>query len=299
MPVQDLLINLPYAEGAVEPADRIEAGQIDPQKITELAERIKAGNYTLAGNEDLIPCLCMDCRALTNGEATLGPKAAGGTMTLVVADALTYDSYRHKNDDAAQHKLRLFSELQQSGFKPGGHVPAGFPDNLTGGCGAEGKLDSDSPDKPSIFKFIVKNSKAIFDTLIALGYEIDSDLEESIIDNTRRLITQKYASNGTELAKVGMSIAPENNVQLEDGPQLAVLAAIMTKKGAYLDQKRIRQDYGPDYQVFEIEPWAIRNGAKVTSISEKEEHDREIAGMVFQVAATGVIGGAGLGIVVV
>lgn len=296
---QELLITLPFAEGAVDPTDRISRGIIHPEKITELAQRIKDGEFTIYGDTEAIPCICMDCRPTVDGDPTVGPKAAGGTFTAVVADALTFDSYRQPGENAAAHKARLFEQLQANSYRPGGHIPAGFPKNKEGGCGAEGKLHNKEASKPSIFRFMKKNSDNIFNTLRALDYEVDRDTEVGINDKLSTLIDEGYASSGAELAKVGVEVAPKENFELEDAPQLAVVVALMTRPGEYLDQKRIQREYGHDYQVFEIETWAVKNSAKATSLSEEEQTSREIAAMAYQLGASGVIGGPGLGIVVV
>ncbi len=291
---ETLLMTLSFAEGSVDPTERIERGEIDSQKGNELVGRLRNREFITDADPKAIPCDCMDCRGQSNGQAVVGPKAAGGTMTCVMGDALTTDSYRHPGEKAPEHKRRVLTELKKLGHKVGGHIGApGY-----GGCGAEGKLDNKEPDAPSILSFIGRKAPAIFGTLRTLGYEVEPELEAGISAKATQLRHEGYATSGEELAQVGKEVAGEENVRELEGQQQGVVVVVLTRPGEILDQSAIRKEYGDEYEVFEIAAWSIANGANATSINPEEEHQKLIAGLAYNLAAGGVIAGPGMPIVI-
>jgi hypothetical protein len=295
-------LKLNYAEGAVDPEVRKASGEIDQATIDSLKYGIISGEFTFHIDPHAIPCECMDCRFQANGEAVIAPKAAGGTTSLVIMDALTSNSFRQPGNKAPAHKKKVVSWLLELNQKVGGHraVSPTYADYA--GCGAEDKLDNLDPtsDRPSILSFISRKGPKIFDDLRSLGYKAGADIEESIIKETNRLHKEGYATTGKELSAAGEDVAGRSYpIKLLDGPQKAVLAVVLTEAGQILNQKAIRVKYGNEYEVFEIAAWSIKNAAKLMAGNLKQAKDMEIAGMVYQLAAAGVIGGSGLEILVV
>jgi hypothetical protein len=299
MPNVQERLRFTIAEGQVDPEPRIASGEIDAKKVDELESRIIQGDFTIHGDPTEIPCDCMDCRSQANGEEVVSTKAAGGTTTIVVADALTDNSYRHPGEKAPAHKKRILTELIKAGHKVGGHRADKTARPDFSGCGAEDKLDSKDPDQPSILEYLHRRSKDIFATIRSLGSEVEPELEAEIGENAQKLRDEEYATTGKELSEAGLQVAGEGSVKTLTGPQLAVITAIMRIPGERLDQKRIRAEYGPGYEVFEIAAWSIANGARATSLSETEEHRKTAAGLAYNLAAAGVIAGPGMRIAVV
>jgi hypothetical protein len=294
LPATHLTSTLAIAEGQVDPAPRVLSGEIRQERIDELRSRIRSGEFTTQIGQNLIPCDCMDCRPQTNGQMVIGPKAAGGTTTLVIADALTTNSYRHPGEKAPAHKERLFTRLIEKEHKVGGHIADNV--NLPGyaGCGAEDKLDSQDPSMPSILGFIGRKSQQLFSFVRQAGYDISPDLENDITAKAATLREEHYATNGVELSQAGKAVAGEDNIKVLTDEQRGVVIVVLTNPGDVLDQQAIADEFGPDYQVFEIAAWAIANGARAISATEEEAHAKTIAGVLYSVAAGGVIAGPGM-----
>lgn len=288
------------AEGAVDPAVRIASGLIQEEDIDKLEGRIRDGEYTVRDLDPAaIPCDCMDCRGTANGQMPKGARAAAGSFTMVVADALTTDSYRHPGEKAPAHKARVYTELRKNGQKVGGHVATSVPYPEYAGCGAEDKLDDTAGvDRPSILNFMQRKAVPIFNTIRGLGADVSDELESDITSKAATLQAEGYAASGKEISQAGIEVAGEDSVVELAGPQNGVLVAILTTPGSRLDQDRIREDFGSDYEVFEVHAWSIANGAKATSTSEAEAHDKEVAGLAYNLGAGGVIAGPGMRIVV-
>lgn len=287
-------MKLTFAEGAVDPEPRIAAGEIKSERIDELEDRIKNGEFRSQADPKAIPCDCMDCRLQANGQAVVGVKAAGGTMTVVMQDALTTASYRHEDEKAPEHKRRIYRELKNAGHEVGGHIGVdGAP-----GCGAEVKLDNKDPNLPSILRFMQRKGADIFGAIRMLGQDVSAELEDGITAKAGQLQAENYATSGEELAQVGLEIAPDNVRQLAN-QQKGVLVAILTQPGEILDQQAISNEYGEEgLEVFEIAAWAIDNSAKATSTDPAEAHAKLIAGLAYNLGAGGVIGGPGMRVIV-
>lgn len=287
---------LSFAEGTVDPQKRIENGEINPDRQQELIERILNRVFIKHGDPTAIPCVCMDCRPSVDGSFPEGAKAAGGTDTLVIADALTTDSYRRPSEKAPAHKKRMWGELSEAGHKVGGHTADNVANPNYAGCGAGDKLDDD--DDASILNFIERKPGALFGTIRALGTNVEPDLESSIITKATTLREEGYATTGAEFSRVGLEVAGPESIVTLTGPQKAVLAVITTIPGEELDRDAIAKEYGNDYQIFEIEAWSIVNGAKATSRTPEEEHAKTVAGLAYDLGAAGVIAGPNMPVVV-
>ncbi|HMH31222.1 MAG TPA: hypothetical protein VK534_01975 [Methylomirabilota bacterium] len=287
--IETEVLTLSFAEGSVDPAVRVANGEIEQSKIDELAQRLRNGEFRIQVDPESIPGDCMDCRRQSNGAAVVGVKAAGGTTTLVVADALTTNSYRQKGEKAPQHKRNMLEQLSKD-HEVGGHTGAegSVP------CGAETKLDGQEPDEPSILGFMERKSVDIFGTLRSLGYEVEPELEDDIVAKTTVLRQEDYATTGEELAAVGIEVVGRDKIRELSGVQNGVMVALLTKRGEILDQEAICDEYGDEYGVFEIEAWSIANGANKTALGPEEAHQKEIAGLAYNLGSGGVIVGPGM-----
>jgi hypothetical protein len=289
------IVYLPFAEGTIDPTPRYERGEISSEDTEEMLGRIINGEYTLYGDPDAVPGVCMDVRFDEDGMPVEGAKAAGGTTTPVVADALTNDAYRQPGEKDFQHKKRVLTQLKKLGKKVGGHIPH----RDSPGCGAEGKLDSEDENKPSILRLMVGKSAQVFDTLRSLGSDVTADEQAYITSKAQSLRDEKYATGGESMAQAGIDVVGEENLdKLPGGQEQAVAAVLMTEPGAQLDLKRLDQDF-PGYKVFEDHIWAIANGAKFTSAGELEARQKNIAALAYNVATTAVIVSPNMPIVIV
>jgi hypothetical protein len=296
-PIQETIKYLPFAEGPIDPSNRIAQGEIDVQIVDELITRIQGDEYTLHGDPTAIVNECMDSRGQTNGHMVVGVKAAGGTTCMVLMDALTNDSYRAPGDKAPTHKATIFGELKKNQQPVGGHTADTVPDPQYAGCGAEDKLDApddEHPQKPSTLRLLTQQANTIFDFMREAGYKVEPKLAQHITGKGQALRNEHYATSGKELSDAG---DPKHRKVLT-GDQKAVLVVIMTEPGAYLDQEAINKDYGHDYEVFEVAAWGIENSAKEISVTSEDQHAKTIAGVAFSLATAGVIVGPGMPILI-
>src|SRR5690348_11571675 len=82
------------AEGSVDPTARIASGEIREQTIDELELRLVSGEFRAEADPEALACDCIDCRPEVGGEAVNGVKAAAGSFTMTISDALTTNGYR-------------------------------------------------------------------------------------------------------------------------------------------------------------------------------------------------------------
>lgn len=285
---------LGFAEGLVDPQARIDTGEIRLDRLDELVRRLETDEFIIKGDEYALPCQCMDCRPQTNGDQVLGPKAAGGTFTITMADVLTTQSYRRQNEKAPVHHQRVAEELKQAGHEIGGHEADSVLDANDSGCGAQDKADSGNPDRPSILGFMDRKSTDIFGFINSLGINTSAKTEAEIKRRIAECIKEGYITSGAEISQATKKVGGNDSVTQLTGPQKGVVAAIVTRAGEYYDATAITKEFGPDYQVFEVSAWAIINGAKETSLTPEEAEAKTIAGLAFNVGAAGVIAGPGM-----
>lgn len=76
-----------FAHGTIEPAPRVEAGEITEDEIDEFVEALD-GDELYHDIESFIPKCCVDGRHRADGACKPGANAAGGVFSLVVADML-------------------------------------------------------------------------------------------------------------------------------------------------------------------------------------------------------------------
>jgi len=282
------------AEGAVDPQARIDRGEIRADRVDELVERLQTDEFIINGDPESIPCNCMDCRPMAGGGFISGPKAAGGSFTLTMGDALTTQSYRHPGEKAPVHHKRVTSELVKAGRQVGGHEADTVANEDDSGCGAQDKADSTNPNAPSILKYMNRKSKQIFGVINSIGLQTRPETEELIESNTAKLIEEEYITNGSEISAATKEVGGAESVKTLTGPQEGVVAAIITRPGEHYDMDAIAKEFGSQYQVFEISAWAIANGAKATSLTPEEAENKTVAGLAFNIAAGGVIAGPGM-----
>lgn len=288
---------LTIAEGEVDPAARIATGEISEAKIITLAEQLQTDEFYGQIPEGSIACVCMDCRPRQDGKQELGGNAAGGSYTLVIADALTHNSYRRKGEDSAEHTKRMYTELKKEGYRVGGH-DADSASGSNCGCGAEDKLDSNNELAPSILRYAVNRADDVRATIESFGFEVSDELHDTIVSNAAELRANTYAASGAEVRQATIEAAGYESVETLAGAQHGVLAVINTREGQTLNRQKVAKQYGSDYQVFNIDVPAIIAGTRAISISETEATEKTIAALYYNVAAAAVIAGPSMPIVV-
>lgn len=304
--VNELDYRIDYAEGSVDPELRVESGEINQDTIDQIESKIMNDEFVQMVDSRSAACRCMDCRRTSNGDSVIGVKAAGGSLTAVVADALTLGKFRKDKENAAKHTKTVLGVIKAQGLQIGGHTATNVASTEMCGCGAADKLDNPNPTRehPSILDFFIRSFEGVFNDLGELNRKanLGLDISERLIANTKhnaqKLRDEGYAANGKVLSEAIKEVAgPENMIELS-GPQKAVLAVLMLTPGEVLDTAKIHHKYGDDYQVFEMSGWGIANQIKALSVDAQDFNDMFVAALAYNLSAAGVIGGPGLKIIV-
>lgn len=259
--------------------------------------RIKAGEITAVGVEDLTRRLATDEFYGDIGE--LGPNAAGGTFSLVVADALTTNRFRQPGQTAAEHARGMFSWLVETKNDDAsrriiprvcvdGRTPT--PESLentsvVGGhdnCGAIGHCSD-------IFEYIATNGDTLREHTAALGIETDDDTHGLITSSARARLEEGYVSPAPEIRKAFIEAAGESSVAQLAGGHVEVTAGVNFDKDLSLDRRKIDAVMGAAYDAFCVDAGVFPDAAAVISLTETEVHQKTIALLYHNLATTYVL----------
>ncbi|HET8991903.1 MAG TPA: hypothetical protein VFN31_02610 [Candidatus Saccharimonadales bacterium] len=304
--VNEIKFNMDYAEGSVDPSVRVKNGEISQDNIDQMENEIINNQYTQYVDKGLSVCHCMDCRRTSDNQAVIGVKAAGGSLTAVIADSLTLGKYRKPGESVAGHTRTVLQELVKRHQSIGGHTATNLASPAMSGCGAADKLDNLDPshEHPSILDFFIRNADRIFEDLGSLndkanlGLNLTDKLEAGMVERAQNLRAENYATTGKEISEVMTEIAGPENMDELSGPQKAVLAVVMMSPGEVLDMAKIHDKYDDDYEVFEISGWGVANTIRALSLDPEDYNDMLVAALAYNLSAAGVIGGPGLKIIV-
>lgn len=274
--------------GGINPAVRVEKGEITFASMQEAAERLKTDEFYEEIDKNAIPNKCVDGRGRLDGNQELGPNAAGGTFSVVMADALTTNRYRAEGEKAPVHAAKVYNELKKMGFKIGGHDADSHSDKGCG-CGAEDVLDSPHMSEPSIIRYMIQRGDDIRTFLSSNGIEVDDGTHKLLLKNATRLFQEGYATNGAELRDAMESVDGETAIETLTGPHFEFNLALNTQSGTTLNRDKLREAFGNEYQTFGLDIWALENAAKATSLTEREVVQKFAAMLYYNVATAAVL----------
>lgn len=284
---------LEIAEGAIDPDVRVANGEITNDEIEEFASRLETEEFydEIKKLEDdvfvFIPNVCVDGRI----HGKLGPNSAGGTNTLVVADALTTNAYRKDGEKAPAHALTLFNELKKAGYEIGGHGDDRATDEKCG-CGAQDREDE-------VLAYIARRGEDVRTVIADLGIEIDDTTHNMITHNAVKLGEENYTTNGKELREAYVDIAGEESVPDLPGNHNEVAVVINTQAGTTLNREKIAAAYGNDkLQAFNVDVPALQKAAEAISHSPEEVTQKFIAMLYYNVATAAVLAGPSLRVII-
>ena len=295
MPIIKEALYLTLGEGSIDPAGRIANGEISDQQIEQFVTDLDSPEFDAEIDALVIPNVCVDGRGLK-----IGANAAGGTFSLVMADALTSQSYRQAGQDAATHTVTLLKELKKLGYEVGGHDDENAHGSVCG-CGAEDKFDNlEDNTRASILEYIGRRGDDIRSLLESptIGLTISDELHELIIGRSRELRTEQYASNGAAIKAATVSVGGEESIEKVKGTHNEVALRICTAAGKTIDRLKLRQKYGERLQAFELDLPALRQGVEAISLTKKEADDKFIAAIYYNVATASTLSGPSLRVVV-
>lgn len=282
-----------FAIGSVGPVPRVATGEIELYKVDELSKRLGTAEYY----EDV--------------SDTLGPNAAGGTFSLVVADALSGSRFRKENQTAEQHTRMLYSWLLQNKNNESnrriiprscvdGRLPVsgteinvsiiGTHDDNHGasGCGSQNKLQE-------ILTYICEREDDLRNAAHSIGIDVDIDTSLLLSRNAGSLLESGYISSGAELRAASAAVAGEGSVTKLVGEHCEVVIAINTVPDKTVNRNKIRDDYGSRYEVFGVDVGLFKEAASVIADSDVESvYSTYIAMLYYNLATLFVLGHSSL-----
>ncbi|MDB5184033.1 MAG: hypothetical protein JWO07_714 [Candidatus Saccharibacteria bacterium] len=272
---------LSHAVGTIQPDDS------QQERLEEFTNRITSGEFHKQTDARIV-CDCVDGRCGAAG--ALMPNAAGGSESITVADDLTTKSFQLGPDDSTldQYKATL-AFLNRNDEPIGGHTCEGIGNDASG-CAANDKL-------PAVYSFMAQHGDVLRDLAEQLGVKINEQTHLLITSNAS---ARDEFSNGPDLLDALRSQSG-SRVSTLKGSHREVLVAVNTKFGTTLDRDAVADEFGDNYQAFNVDVWAFPESAKLCSyFGGDHEADQKVAAMVYyNLAVAHVIGGKNLRVVVV
>lgn len=278
------------AEGHIGPAARVESDEIEQAKVNELASCLRAHDF------------------YTKVDGEHGPNSAGGTFSLVVADALTTNRFRRHGRVAKEHAKSIYGWLMEHKADEGsrkiiprvcvdGRLPvqgSAVNQAVVGGhgpvCGAQAELES-------ILRYIAERGEDLRVLAASLGVDIDHADHELITIQARSLLDEGYVSSNDELRNAFVQTAGEASVPDLAGHHAEVVAVINMDKMVTLDRRKIEQVFGGRYESFAVDIGVLPDAAAAVSGSEQEARQKFAALVYYNLATTAVLGDKSLQIV--
>jgi hypothetical protein len=277
-----------FAEG------KIEAGPDQQERLDEATERLKAGEFhrdidwdAEFWNMAMLLARCVDGRIPEEGANPLAPNAAGGTETIFVADDLTTKRYSSEDGTTAGGYRSLVTALKDKGYVVGGHTGS-HAEGEKSDCGANDRLEA-------IYAYMANNPQALRDMAAALGVDVSDETHEMIVGNAS---ARTQFSSGKELLGILEENAREEFVDKLHGDHKEVVAVINKRAGTTLDRDALREEFGEEYEAFNVDAWAFEEAARVTSLGEEEVQQKVAAMVYYNLATTMVLVGKKMRIVV-
>lgn len=268
------------AVGTIDPGTR----SLDTRMVEQLENDVLNGVFDVPVSKGVsLPCACIDGRLpLASENLNFVPNAAGGTLTLLMGELLTTSSNiatTANTSEKAMNSLLAFLQSQGLSDQIGGHSGTVNGSAMTSGCGANDHL-------VSITKLITQKSEEILSILRDLNISIDKEkVFYPISENAKQLLQKSgYFSTGAEIARTLEAASPDGNFPHLQGEHNEVFIRLNMTVGTTLDRHALTKAYDDDYQVFNVDVWAIENAAETLSYSADEKTKKFVAMIIYQVA---------------
>lgn len=259
----------------------IQAHANQQERLDEVTERLAHGEFHKAIAENkAIPARCVDGRSLKDGSHPLAPNAAGATESIFVADDLTVKRFVGKDDTTLQGYTKTIQVLKEAGYEVGGHTDTHAEAPLSG-CGANDKL-------PQIYEYIARRGDTLRSVPSQLGVAVPDETHEMII---RRARERTQFSPGIALFTKLCEEAGSDFIDYLDGAHKEVVAVINKRAGTTLDRQALKEEFGSNYQAFNVDVWSFARAARMTSLAPEEAIQKEIAMLYYNLATTFVLAG--------
>lgn len=273
------------AKGAIGPEERIARNELSEVEVQDFAEHLQTDEfYTEVGE--------------------LGPNAAGGTFSLVVADALTTQRFLQPNQTADQHAKTVYGWLMQYADTPENYLiiprqcidgrpltPGYAPSKqLIGGhdstkskddCGAQKRL-------PEILAYISNNGDVLRNVTESEGVTVDDETHALIVASSQARLDEGYCSSGLALRNSFTEVAGEACIAHLLGEHTEVAARKNRNPNITLDRDALQHEYGTAMEAFNIDAGVFLAAANVLSNTPREAAQKAIA-MEYYNTATALV----------
>lgn len=269
-------LTLEAAEGTID------AKEHQQERLEEFTDRVGSGEFHVPVH-GTIPCGCVDGRC----GGKLRPNAAGGSETIFVADDLTTKRLGAADGTTLGGYLNTLQFLKEKGFEVGGHTDEHAEGDVSG-CGANDKLTQ-------IYAFMTRQPDLLRDLAGQFGVEVDDTTHELIIDNAAK---RTQFSKGGDLLEALWAKGTKDAIDVLNGSHNEVLVVVNTQEGTSLDRDALEAEFGEDYEAFNVDVWSFEEAARITSLGAKEQTNKVIAMVYYNLATAHVLGGKNLRVVV-
>ena len=265
----------------------IQANDYQMERLDEFTNRVASGEFHVAVDGD-VPSKCIDGRSCPR--ATNGPNAAGGTESVFVADDLTTKHMAADDGSVRGGMENVIHTLQGLGHAVGGHSDNRHTDPLQSGCGANDKL-------PTIYEMITAKPAAIKGIAEAIlgPNSVDQATEQLILKNAAQRGDFAFGHDIVAL------LQDVDNAKLEElqGSHNEVVAVINLRPNTTLDRRALIDEFGVDYQAFNVDAWSFHAAAKATSLTVEEIQQKVVAMTYYNIATALVLCGPQMRVVIV
>lgn len=240
-------------------------------RLDEQTERIGAREFHVT-TELRIPCGCIDGRC--GGE--LCPNAAGGTLSIAIADDLL-EQYFASDGTTADMVRQVFRHLKEKGVPVGDHTAETIHGENNSGCGASDNL-------AAIYRLMVEKADTIRTLAAACGLVVGETDHDMIIAGASRRTT---FSTGIEVLDAMTEEAGKENVPALEGDHGETIAVINRRFGTTLDRDALKKEFGEAYEAFNIDVWSFEAAAReLYPDGDEEMINRTVTAMVYYNLAT-------------
>jgi hypothetical protein len=282
------------AVGTIDPSSR----ELDAAVSAQLEQDIRSDRFDVPVLDGVfLPCGCIDGRCPHDGEAfNPVPNAAGGTLSLLVGELLTNESNvasTASNSEEALASLITYLQSQNYGNQIGGHTAPSHGDETASGCGANDKLKE-------ILGQIVEKPEVILGVLNMLQIPVDKEAAfPSMVTKAKSLLERPdYFLSGNAVAETLKSASPEGNCPELQGGHNEVIIRLNTVEGTTIDRRAIKEAYGDNYQIFNVDVWALKKAAETLSYTKEEAENKFAAMVAYQVATAHQLCGPSMRVIV-
>ena len=263
---------------------RIQAGPEQQERLESFTYRIASGEFH-GDATALIPVTCIDGRFVKEDDFHMLPNAAGGSETIFVADDLIDKIYAGDGTTASGYD-NVLKRIDAQGGLVGGHDDDHHAEGGSG-CGANDSL-------PAIYDFIGRKGTDIRELAEKLGVKVSDAAHAKIVGNAES--RTEFSTGADMLATLE---AQDNEVTVErlGGAHKEVVAVINTREGKTLDRRAIKEEFGEDYEAFNVDVWSFQTAAELLTDNAEQQQELAVAMVYYNLATAHVLCGPGMRVV--